>query len=138
MNIQPANGKITGYDGPSGRTAKIEIPVMLDGPVDEKGSDVRLEFIEFPNAALLSDLSNREFTFPINPDEGYIDGSIYVGHAHNPCDVVRIKFGQLESNMIPAEIWGKIDFDYEGVIDDLILEFHWQVLLIGDPNQPII
>src|SRR5262245_34536093 len=34
--------------------------------------------------------AHRSFTFPRNPTDGYIDGSIYLRHVHNPVDVTCI------------------------------------------------
>ncbi|WP_136635884.1 hypothetical protein [Pseudooceanicola onchidii] len=32
--------------------------------------------------------------FPRNPEDGYIDGSVYFHHAHNPVDITRLTFAQ--------------------------------------------
>lgn len=79
---------------------RVELPLQ---PFNYKGqetrTEVRLDFIRFGVTAW-REVANQEFRFPINPKPGYIDGSVYVGGAHNPADVTRIKFGPLSGNKI--------------------------------------
>jgi len=68
---------------------------------------IDLEPFELPNIAVESDivldgialnefdleaLEGQVLTFPVNPDNGYIDGSLYIEHAHHPVDVTKIEF----------------------------------------------
>jgi hypothetical protein len=93
----------------------IEIPLEpFDaglGGIEE--TSIRLEQIAF-HAASAADLSEREFSFPVNPNEGYIDGSIYLTGAHNPVDVTRISFGRLEEDKIEATLTMRLLFEFEG------------------------
>jgi hypothetical protein len=57
---------------------------------------------------------NQTFTFPVNPHDGYIDGSIYLLCVHNPADVTSIRFGEIHDNLISAEFSIYIDFEFEG------------------------
>ncbi|MFI0367778.1 hypothetical protein ACH35V_07850 [Actinomadura sp. 1N219] len=66
-----------------------------------------LDSISLP-AASLAELSGRAFTFPVNPEEGYIDGSIYMVATHNPVDVTRIVFGEAAEDMIPATLHAEL------------------------------
>lgn len=54
--------------------------------------------------------------------EGYIDGSMYLGHAHNPVDCTRVAFGAVTSNSIPIVLDYAIDFTYQGPEELGILE----------------
>jgi hypothetical protein len=54
---------------------------------------IRLDRIDLPETDL-SELAYRSVRFPISPQEGYIDGSIYVRYMHNPVDVAEITFGE--------------------------------------------
>lgn len=77
---------------------------------------------------------NREFTYPVNPKDGYIDGSIYLGHAHNPADITRIALGALTGDTLAAELDITFDFNYEaGAPDWGVFSVMWPVQLRCDP-----
>jgi hypothetical protein len=59
--------------------------------------------------------TGRSFTFPRNPTDGYVDGSIYLRHAHNPADVTSIKFGEWLEDSITAEFSICLVFEFEGI-----------------------
>ena len=86
-------------------------PFEFDG--ENVKTSVRLEFIEMP-VDDWRDLAGREFTFPTNPEPGYIDASLYLGHVHNPVDVTRIRFAHPTGNVWPVAIDMVVDFTYEG------------------------
>ena len=75
-------------------------------------TEIRLEFIEVP-AEDLSGLANRGFQFPVNPADGYIDGSIYLCGSHNPVDVTAIEFGPAGIDSISATVVARFDFEFE-------------------------
>lgn len=108
--IKPTHAELSGEP----RHASIEIflePVVLPAEVtrqrdwqdagfeDALDSTVRLDGINLPSVSLKK-LAGKTFDFPINPDEGYIDGSIYFVSAHNPVDVSRISFGELQGDQL--------------------------------------
>ena len=57
----------------------------------------------------------KTISFPVNPNDGYIDGSVYLRNAHNPVNVSEIKFLKLKNELIEVEITMKFDFEYEGI-----------------------
>lgn len=59
---------------------------------EEVNTEIRLDYINF-NKLEFSQLSGKTFSFPINPTEGYIDGSVYLEGHHNDIDVLLISFG---------------------------------------------
>ncbi|WOT04387.1 hypothetical protein [Shewanella youngdeokensis] len=61
---------------------------------------IRLDSINIP--ADISALAGKTFTFPVNPEDGYIDGSVYFFAAHNPVDVTKITFGECENGKLPV------------------------------------
>lgn len=75
-------------------------------------TSISLNFIRI-NIYNLTELQNKIFQFPINPADGFIDGSIYLFDVHNPIDVYKIEFGKIETNTIEATIYFNIDFEYE-------------------------
>jgi hypothetical protein len=104
---------------PDGLSHEIEIRLKsFQLPLIEESEDVetvetsiRLDYItliegRFPG---FKALQGREFTFPINPEPGYIEGSVYMYGMHNDVDVTRIIFGKVSGNHISATIVA--DFD---------------------------
>lgn len=59
-------------------------------------------------------LPNQTFTFPVNPNDGYIDGSIYLCCVHAPADVTSTKFGDICGDLINAEFSIHLNFEFEG------------------------
>jgi hypothetical protein len=116
---------------------EIEIPLR---PFTYHGecqdTSVRLDFIDF-GVGDWRDLAGREFRFPVNPEPGYIDGSIHLGNAHNPADTTRIAFGALaEGNTLSATLDITFDFTQEGNDDLGIISVTWEgVELAFDPAQ---
>lgn len=66
----------------------------------------------------LEELEYTQYEFPFNPVDGYIDGSVFIVHAHHPIDVSRIEFGSLKGGGIEATIQMVIRFEYEGLQAD--------------------
>lgn len=52
--------------------------------------------------------------FPSNPEEGYIDGSIFLIVAHNPVDVHSITFGDIDGDELEASFDIRLLFEFEG------------------------
>jgi hypothetical protein len=62
----------------------------------------------------LKSLENKTFNFPINPEIGFIDGSVYLFDVHNIVDVKSITFGEFENQKIPFKTTLRIDLELEG------------------------
>ncbi len=79
----------------------------------------------------LKELENQTFTFPINPEMGYIDGSIYLFDVHNIVDVTSITFGECINSFLPFKITLRIDFEYEGTdyVTTKYLDFETELAL---------
>lgn len=112
---------------------KIEINIR---PFQYKGitedTSVVLDFVRIPFKSY-RDLENRAFTFPLNPEDGYIDGSLYVQNMHNPFDVSQIKFGNADNKSIEVDVSGKLNFE-DGSIKPtaltIISRLHYADILI--------
>jgi hypothetical protein len=87
-------------------------PFQLLG--DTVKTSARLDCVSLPTSDL-SKLSDQALTYPLNPEGDYIDGSIYIGGAHHPPDVVEIFFGKGNGNCIKAVIACNINFEFEGL-----------------------
>lgn len=79
-------------------------------------TEISLDHIRMP-ATGLEALSERVFTFPVNPERGYIDGSVYLVATHCPVDVTRIEFGPAAPGHITATLHAHFDFGAAGGID---------------------
>ena len=91
----------------------IEIPLK---PFSLEGKTVNttiiLNFIRIPVSSI-TELSGKDFVFPVNPEEGYIDGSVYIRNAHHPVDITKLFFGEIENGKIPVSFSYDVLFEYE-------------------------
>ena len=71
------------------------------------------ELFHLPSANV-RDLQGQIFDFPLNPNEGFIDASIYFRGAHNPIDISRIEFGVLSQNHVPMRVTSRWIMTFEG------------------------
>ena len=94
-----------------------------DGEAVSFDSSIRADLVHLPIADLKS-LQNQGFDFPINPDDGYIDASVYICHAHNPVDISRIEFGALEGDVVRLKVFSRWLMEFEGTgFNDFDYEF---------------
>lgn len=99
---------------------------VLDDEIIE--TSIRLDGIQLPES--LSLCIGKTIKFPINPVEGYIDGSIYLKNCHNPVDVTEINFLKLENQKLTLVMKMNFDFEYEsiGFNNELLTkEFHLEI-----------
>ncbi|MCJ8351502.1 hypothetical protein [Moritella sp.] len=101
--------------GPSGDVSlEIELApfeLKIDDDYESVKTSIRLDGIKIPSA--YSELEGREFLFPTNPENGYIDGSVYFFAAHSPVDVTKISFGKTESGKLSAIIQSEWILEFE-------------------------
>jgi len=88
--------------------ASIEVILM---PFLYKGelvtTSIRLDGI----AGLPMDLkkvTGKAFLYPINPLDGYMDGSMYVQGRHWPVDISRLAFGSVGSHFVSTSMSGTV------------------------------
>lgn len=84
---------------------------VLDDEIIE--TSLRLDGIQLTES--LSSCIGKTIKFPINPVEGYIDGSIYLRNSHNPVDVTEIKFLKQDNKKLILEMKMNFDFEYESI-----------------------
>jgi hypothetical protein len=92
----------------------IILPVakfILDGQI----TDTTLWFDNVLLSGPLAVFIGKTVTFPVNPAEGYIDGSTYLRGAHNPVDITAIKFIKIENKTLVAELTMDFVFEFEGI-----------------------
>jgi hypothetical protein len=105
---------LKGTIGYMGGSYSIIVPIekfVLDDKVVE--TELRLDRILLPDA--LKSYVGKIVNFPINPIEGYIDGSVYLKDAHSPIDVTEIEFIGLEENILNVKLKMNFIFEYEGI-----------------------
>ncbi len=95
----------------SGGEAAIHISIKPFFMVDYDGFNELVETCIDINGVYLENgdcnyeaLEGAEFIFPVNPECGYLDVSIYLCDAHNPIDITRITFGKIVDGKIKATI----------------------------------
>lgn len=124
QKLRPISTTLSGEDGDVSLEIKLEPFDIKIGDFDEHvDTTILLDLINIPTSP--EKLEGKTFTFPINPEAGYIEGSIYLYNAHNLIDVTRITFGKYKDNTLPMSIqthWlmetGFTDFpNFEKVIE---------------------
>jgi hypothetical protein len=98
-------------------TCTLQMPLEGDG-VGVTTTEVRLDLIRIGLVDWL-DLPGQVFTFPINPVEGYVDGSIYFDSAHQYADLTRLQFGRFTGNTLAAEVTITFNFYKNSALPDL-------------------
>ncbi|KMM76999.1 hypothetical protein ACP93_01905 [Xanthomonas sp. NCPPB 1128] len=78
---------------------------------------IRLDGIALPSLRL-GELAGQRFDFPRNPQDGYIDGSLYLAGAHHPVDVDSLTFSLSRDGQLTLVVKGVYAFDVEG-LDEL-------------------
>jgi len=100
----------------------FELAIYPDGTPELVETALRLDAVSLPTMDLTV-LSGRTFAYPVNPDDGYIDGSIYIESAHHPADVSSIRFGAVAEEGLEAELAVNLRFEFEGLGE--FADTHW-------------
>jgi hypothetical protein len=144
----PARGTLTArmFENASNGVANslvydIAIPVhcVLDLPPDPDASDpsqttVRLDFIRI-GLVDWRNLPGRAFIFPVNPEAGYVDGSVYFDGAHHYADLTRLQFGTLTGTTLAAAVTITFQFYQNSARPNLpkTVPVDWDLALEVDP-----
>ncbi|MES2981397.1 MAG: hypothetical protein V4727_03705 [Verrucomicrobiota bacterium] len=107
--LRPKTGTLYLSGGSPSIGIELE-PFTIDDEEVDQSIDFELEI----SASGLSDLIGRTFEFPSNPEDGYVEGSIYIWNSHNPIDLHSVAFGQQIQTAIPATLDMTFVFEYEG------------------------
>jgi len=109
-HVRPTGGTFGG--SPHDYSITITLAAFeLDG--ESHDAEIILEGIDIPDGSAAA-LANKQFAFPANPEDGYVDGSIYLCNVHNPVDVTRIAFGAPKGSFLPVELDVRFVFEFEG------------------------
>ena len=106
--------------GPHGLASiSIELsPFELDSEMIQ--TNIRLDQIHLPQQSFAG-LAGQHLSFPINPEDGYIDASIYIQNRHHAIDISALSFGDPTSTVMPLHLSGTLHFnDLQSGVDAAI------------------
>lgn len=134
--LSAASARCQPRSGPT-RQAAITIalhPFLLDG--QSVDTVIRLDGIAL-DLGEPRQQAGRSHRFPVNPQKGYIDGSICLLHRHVPLDVTELSFGAPDENTLPARLTGTLVFSAAGIStwSDTPLELAFALELPPTPAQ---
>jgi hypothetical protein len=91
-----------------GLSYEMNLPVrcllnLPDDPAFQRETSISLSLIRLGLIGW-SELPATSFAFPINPADGYVDGSIYFAEQHHYVDLIGMKFGSLHEDKIAANL----------------------------------
>ncbi|MGB2518205.1 hypothetical protein [Shewanella algae] len=110
--LKYTSATISGADGDVSLEIGIEpFELSLDGYSEKIETVISIDGINFPTK--LSELAGRTFTFPVNPEDGYIDGSVYFFADHSPVDITEIKFGESTNGKLPMTLESSWVLEFE-------------------------
>ena len=91
--------------------------LTIDDYSESVDTSIRLDGIDISSEPI--ELEEKIFTFPVNPNPGYIDGSVYFLAAHNPVDVSKIEFGKIENGKMAIKLQSTwlLEFERTGYRD---------------------
>lgn len=110
-SLVPLEARLWGEDD----EYSLEIP-LAPFQLDDLAVDtsIRLDGIDLPTGDF-AELAGQTFEFPVNAEDGYIDGSVYIEHAHHPVDVTEISFGEVAGGNLRARCRARFLFSVEGL-----------------------
>lgn len=88
-------------------------------------TSIRLDNIDFGNLTF-QELSGKAFEFKINPEDGYIDGSVYLESTHNPIDVTLISFGTRLQELMDIEEQTNDIIKEDYIVTTILYKFIWE------------
>ncbi len=101
--ISPKSGTLFGLDGDVSLEISLSPFELSAGDYSERvETSIRLDGIDIPSVPTA--LEGKIFDFPVNPEQGYIDASIYFFAAHHPVDVTSIIFGEIKDRRLPVKL----------------------------------
>jgi len=101
--INPISGILSGIDGDVSLEIKLSpFELEFEEYSETVDSSIRLDGVSIPLNPKL--LEGKKYRFPINPENGYIDGSVYFFGTHNPVDVTEIIFGSIDGRKLPVNL----------------------------------
>lgn len=112
---------------------RVYIPLApFNSGLDYEAQPVKTTIVmEWLNLALDNpdDLHNLQLT---SKPEDAIEVSVYIGCAHNPCDITKMTWMRIDNNSYKVDCELMIDFEYTGVAENETFKFETIVVLDSD------
>ncbi len=104
--------------------ASIEMPLVPFNLPDhgEVSTRISIDCIALPTQDIAS-LTGKSFRFPLNPEKGHAEGSVYIGYHHHPVDLLEMAIGQVLNGVVSVKIAAGIAFSFEGLSVDEDTEY---------------
>lgn len=127
-------------DPATGLVYDMTIPVRhgMDVPPEARQAypqqtEVRLDLIRI-GLGDWRNLPGQAFTFPVNPEPGYVDGSVYFGDTHQYVDLTRLRFDGLSGSTLTATATLTFNFYADSALPDLpaTMTVDWALALAVD------
>lgn len=122
--IVPNVGKINGLLFENGY---VNIPMTLFYSIEVELEDLKIDDEVIGTSLILDsiifeindlkELENKSFDFPMYPETGYIDASVYILWTHHPVSVSKITFGKIDNGYIAVSIDYNIEYLHSNVQD---------------------
>lgn len=98
---------------------RIYIPLKpFDSGLEYESQPVETEIVmEWLNLKLKEPTDLKGLKLSSNPDDE-IEVSIYVGSAHNPCDIIKMEFQKIGDSKYKVDCSLSVDFEHEGVAEN--------------------
>lgn len=110
--LVPSLGRLQGPDEEGFYAIDVPLePFEMDGELVD--TSIRLDFVPLPVPHAQA-ATGREFSVPVNPQDGAIDASVYLDGRHNPIDVTEIAFGRVKDGTVDVTLTMRILFEFEG------------------------
>jgi hypothetical protein len=77
-------------------------------------TSICLDGVDLPSDTL-RELAGKSFDFPVNPSDGYIDGSIYLGTRHHPVNVTSLNFIESRRGELKVIAKGIYELNLDGL-----------------------
>lgn len=122
--IVPKYGKINGLIF---ENDYVKIPMTLFYTIEVELEDLKIDDEVIGTSLILDsiifeindlkELENKSFDFPMYPETGYIDASVYIFWTHHPVSVSKITFGKIDNGYIAVSIDYNIEYLHSNVQD---------------------
>ena len=122
--IVPKYGKINGLIF---ENDYVKIPMTLFYTIEVELQDLKIDDEVIGTSLILDsiifeindlkELENKSFDFPMYPETGYIDASVYILWTHHPVSVSKITFGKIDNGYIAVSIDYNIEYLHSNVQD---------------------
>ena len=107
--IKPASATLSGEVGNGSVNISLEPFTIGDETIE---AEIVADLVNLPTHDF-SSLAKTVHEFPVNPEDGYIEASVYIEHAHHPVDINKLTFGEVNGETIQVTADANFVFSLE-------------------------